>query len=137
MFYSINAEDPEDVRNMQAVPGLRSTETVDLRLKSLQTMRKLIEADDLVGVKLFKMKVLSNLITHILPQNVQPGVKNDQFKDSTYSEVQKIAECLSSNVYREQLLKHSQDFKEEKKRLEAIVKESKHVELCKKLKLAL
>jgi len=35
-------------------------------------MRMLIEADDLVGVKLFKMKVLSNLIMHILPSNIVP-----------------------------------------------------------------
>jgi hypothetical protein len=58
---------------MQAVEGLRSKETVDLRLKSLQTIRMLIEIDDLVGVKLFKMKILSNLIIHIIPANITQG----------------------------------------------------------------
>jgi hypothetical protein len=82
----LNAEDPESVRMMQAVEGLRSKETVDLRLKSLQTIRMLIEIDDLVGVKLFKLKILSNLIIHIIPANITPGASKSQdpFKEQTY-----------------------------------------------------
>jgi hypothetical protein len=46
----------------------------------------LIEIDDLVGVKLFKMKLLSNLITHIIPANITPGAakSKDLFKEQTY-----------------------------------------------------
>jgi hypothetical protein len=46
----------------------------------------LIEIDDLVGVKLFKMKILSNIITHIIPANITPGAdkSKDSFKEQTY-----------------------------------------------------
>ena len=105
----MNAEDPEAVRMMQAVEGLRSKETVDLRLKSLQTLRMLMEIDDLVGVKMFKMKILSNLITHIIPANITPGTdkSKDSFKEQTYLEVIKIIDALKNNKYREQLVMHS------------------------------
>ena len=56
----------------------------------------LMEIDDLVGVKLFKMKLLSNLITHIIPANITPGTtpSKDDFKLQTYKEVTKIIEAL-------------------------------------------
>jgi hypothetical protein len=94
---------------MQAVEGLRSKETVDLRLKSLQTLRMLMEIDDLVGVKFFKMKILSNIIIHIIPSNITPGAdkSKDTFKEQTYYEVIKIIDTLKNNKYREQLVIHS------------------------------
>ena len=76
---------------------------MDVRVKSLETLRALIESDDLVGVKLFKMKILSNLIAHIIPSNVTPGVPpaKDSFRDLTYREVTRRVEALKNNKYRE------------------------------------
>ena len=76
---------------------------MDVRVKSLETLRTLIESDDLVGVKLFKIKILSNLITHIIPANVTPGVPpaKDSFRELTYREVTRIVEALKNNKYRE------------------------------------
>ncbi len=69
----------------------------------------LIEIDDLVGVKLFKMKILSNIINHIIPANITPGADEakDSFKEQTYLEVIKIIDALKNNKYREQLVMHS------------------------------
>ena len=69
----------------------------------------LMEIDDLVVVKLFKMKILSNIITHIIPANITPGAdkSKDSFKEQTYLEVIKIIDALKNNKYREQLVVHS------------------------------
>ena len=93
----------------------RSKEVTDVRLKSLRMLRILIETDDLVGVKLFKLKILSNLITYTLKDSSQ----------QTASEISNIAKAFNRNQYREQLVTHSADFKEERKRLEALASNSK------------
>ncbi len=76
-----------------------SQETFALRLRSLQILRKLITADDLVGVKMFKIKLLSNLVNHTLRENVSASDK--AVGDSTYAEVLAIVRAFKENQYRE------------------------------------
>lgn len=84
----------------------------------MQILRKLITSDDLVGVKMFKIKLLSNLVNHTVRENVSASDK--AVGEGTYAEVLAIVRAFKENQYREQLLVHSSDFKEEKKRLEKI-----------------
>ena len=36
----------------------------ELRFKAIETIRILVEKDELMGVKFFKLKILSNLLVH-------------------------------------------------------------------------
>jgi hypothetical protein len=58
--------------------------------------RKLIEADPLVGVKFFKLKLLSNLIKHTLQDNLHD-------KDFL-QEISLLLQAFLHNQYRETLL---------------------------------
>jgi hypothetical protein len=72
-------------------------ETSEIRAKALRMLRVAVESDSLVGVKIFKMKLLSNLITHSLrlaPSEVE-------------SDVYLLAKALVKSEYREQLVHHS------------------------------
>ncbi len=51
---------------MSLKPQYLTKETLELRHQALKTIRLLIESDALVGVKMFKLKLLSNLILHTL-----------------------------------------------------------------------
>lgn len=59
-------------------------------------LRILISMDDLVGVKLFKLKILSNLLTHTLREAVANS-KNLQ----VIEEIKLITEAFLKNQYRE------------------------------------
>lgn len=59
----MNAEETDEKKKLS---GVISKEVLELRLKALQTIRFLIQQDDLVGVKLFKLKIISNLLQHTL-----------------------------------------------------------------------
>ncbi len=69
---SLNAEDPEDKRQMQLDITHRSKEVTALRLKALHLLSVLIMKDELVAVKFFKLKIISNLVRHTLVQNAHP-----------------------------------------------------------------
>ena len=98
--YSLNAQDSDSVRELHLRPGEPfSQETSELRLKSLQILRKLITSDDLVGVKMFKIKLLSNLVSHTLRENVSASDKT--VAEGTYSEVIAIVRAFKENRYRE------------------------------------
>lgn len=117
-FYSINAEETSERAKLE---DRVSAETGTVRAKAVRTVRLCVQSDPLVGVKLFKMRILSNLITHTLkdcPQKEPWGV-------SIRSEVKLLAECLKNSPYREQLVVHSTDFKEERKRLQALADSGK------------
>ena len=74
-----------------------------------------IESDDLVGVKVYKMRLLSNLLRHTLLIEKEP-----KFKE----EIMLITKAFLNSKYREALLTESSDFKEEKKRLQSVAKEN-------------
>jgi hypothetical protein len=59
------------------------------------------------------MRILSNLITHTLKES---SAKEKWGRD-IQTEVKLLASCLKNSPYREQLVMHSSDFKEERKRL--------------------
>ena len=61
----------------------------------MQILRKLITSDDLVGVKLFKIKLLSNLVSHTLRENVSASDKT--VAEGTYSEVIAIVRAFKEN----------------------------------------
>lgn len=56
-----------------------------------------MELDHKVGVKFFKLKLLSNLITHTLP-----GSEREKAE-----EIYKIVECFKGNKYRSTLISES------------------------------
>jgi len=74
-----------------------------LRLISLRIIRELVERDEKVGVKFFKMKLLSNLITHTLKD-----------LEGSEPEISELSNLFLKNKYRTTLLTESQEFKEEK-----------------------
>lgn len=78
-----------------------------LRAQSLHMLRVLIQTDELVAVKLFKLKILSNLLTYTMKGSTEKST----------SEIKLIVEAFARNQYREQLVNYSQDFKDERKRL--------------------
>lgn len=71
----------------------RTKEVQEVRDKSLHLLRVLIEKDDLVGVKLFKLKIMSNLITHHL--------SDPKVTKNCREEVKMIVEAFLRNKYRE------------------------------------
>lgn len=91
-------------------------------------MGLVIQADDKVGVKLFKLKILSNLLTHTLQENLNDKEMEDEIK--------RIVLHFRNNQYRETLLTQSEDFKSEKKRLHQIVKD-KEIKMPKEIRNAL
>lgn len=72
-------------------------ETSEVRAKALRILRVAVQSDSLVGVKIFKMKLLSNLITHSLKQ-APPAIESDIYL---------LARALLTNEYRDQLVHHS------------------------------
>ena len=74
--------------------GIPSQSVIDLRLKSLHILRVLIESDDLVAVKLFKLKLLSNLLTHTLREGVSKSYLN---KEAIQNEIKLIGLAFKGN----------------------------------------
>ena len=65
MAVSINAEEKSEKALLE---GKVTNETSEIRAKAVRMLRIAVQSDSLVGVKIFKMKLLSNLITHSLKQ---------------------------------------------------------------------
>ncbi|CDW86427.1 UNKNOWN [Stylonychia lemnae] len=94
--------------------SLNNDESQELKYQALKTLRHLMQQDPLVCIKFMKLKILSNLIIHTL-----------QDDRSTEEEIIKIIQSFKDNQLRQKLIKESQDFKEEYKRLEGISKKEK------------
>jgi hypothetical protein len=80
-----------------------------------------MQTDDLVGVKLLKLKILSNLLTHTLSAATSSPYSEDPSHPSKLrNEIMGIILTFKANKYRPQLVEVSQDFIEERRRLNAI-----------------
>ena len=78
--------------------GRFSNETSELRVRAVRLIRIAIDSDPLVGVKLFKLKILSNLITYTLKEAT--SIKNEH-GDIIRSEIKQLTESFKRNEYRE------------------------------------
>ena len=93
----MNAEEKSEKALLE---GKVSRETSELRAKAVRMIRLAVQSDPLVGVKIFKMKLLSNLITHSLKH------VNEQ-SDMIEKDITLLANALKESEYREQLVHHS------------------------------
>jgi hypothetical protein len=61
-------------------------------------IRQVVEADEVVGVKMFKIKIMSNIISHTLKENISGSRK--EVREQTYSEILRIVKAFKENQYR-------------------------------------
>ena len=85
-----------------------------LRDEVLKCIGALMSTDDLVCIKFMKLKVVSNIIRHLL----LPGEIDQKYVNII---LQSFLDCK----HRATLLEHSEQFKPEKERLQLILKEAK------------
>ena len=64
----------------------------------MQVIRQVVEADEVVGVKMFKIKIMSNIISHTLKENISGARK--EVREQTYSEILRIVKAFQENQYR-------------------------------------
>jgi hypothetical protein len=76
----LNAEEQDERAKLSLKQGEVSDTVKELRVKALRMLRVMIGEEELVGVKLFKMKLLSNLLSYTYPPVSERGVYEMQMR---------------------------------------------------------
>jgi hypothetical protein len=86
-----------------------------LSLEALKSLLCLMKTDDYVCIKMVKLKLLSNLLSHSV----------NEF-DGANENILSILEAFRDNKHRSTLLEESREFQPEKEKLEVIAKDLKN-----------
>lgn len=99
---------------------LTNLQNEELRLQVLNNILVLIENDELVCVKVLKLKVISNIIRHfvIMDNKDEPvSLKEEKLHSKSCKLIYQMLDQIQRNKHWDTLLKNSEQFKPEKVRL--------------------